>query len=235
MLSKAVIVHEGHPHATLLSDFILGSQDGLVNVLGILLGLTAAGTSGKIIVIASLAALAAESISMGAVAYTSTLSRRNLYVSEVRRELEEMRAVPELEREEVRVILRNWGYAGDEVETMLKMIEAKPKAWLDIMMAFELNLSEVAPEQPRNSALVVLGATTVGSFIPLLPFLVGIYSPAQAALISVVLSAITLFAVGWYEARTTTGSVWLNGPRMVLIGLGAGLAGFLVGHLVGGF
>ena len=140
-----------------------------------------------------------------------------------------------MEREEVRVILRSWGYEGAEVETMLRMIEAKPKAWLDIMMAFELNLSEVAPDQPRNSALVVLGATTTGSLIPLLPFLLNIAPVAYAALTSVVLSGLTLLGIGWYEARVTNGSIWVNGPRMILIGLGAGFAGFVVGHFVGAY
>lgn len=57
-----------------------------MNVLGILLGLSAATTNTKLILIAALAALGAETISMGAVAYTSTLSRRRLYVSEIGRE-----------------------------------------------------------------------------------------------------------------------------------------------------
>ncbi|HTP54781.1 MAG TPA: VIT1/CCC1 transporter family protein [Thermoplasmata archaeon] len=227
------LAHEPHPRPTLLSDFILGSQDGLVNVLGIVLGLTAAGTGSKVILIASLAALAAESISMGAVAYTSTLSRRNLYVSELARETQEMRDVPEMEREEVRVVLREWGYEGEEVETMLRMIEAKPKAWLDIMMAFELNLAEVRPEQPRNSGLIVLGATVVGSILPLVPLLAGIRPPTEAAIVAVILSGIGLAVIGWYEARVTMGSIWVNAPRMMLIGLGAGLAGFLVGHFLG--
>ncbi|MGA8664599.1 MAG: VIT1/CCC1 transporter family protein, partial [Thermoplasmata archaeon] len=132
---------EQHSRPTLLSDFILGSQDGLVNVLGILLGLTVATHDARIIYIASLAALAAESISMGAVAYTSTRSRRQLYLAEQRREMIEMREVPDIEREEVRVIFRNWGFAGDELEQMVHAIEAKPQAMLDLMMAFELHLA----------------------------------------------------------------------------------------------
>jgi VIT1/CCC1 family predicted Fe2+/Mn2+ transporter len=227
------LAHEAHPHPTLLSDFILGSQDGLVNVLGIVLGLTAAGTSSKIILIASLAALAAESISMGAVAYTSTLSRRNLYVSEVQREMQEMRDVPDIEREEVRVVLREWGFEGEQVETMLRMIESKPKAWLDIMMAFELNLAEVKPEQARNSGLIVLGATLAGSVVPIVPLLAGIRPPSHAAIVAVLLSAVGLAVIGWYEARITVSSIWVNAPRMMLIGLGAGFAGFLVGHFLG--
>ncbi len=227
------ISHETHLRPTLLSDFILGSQDGLVNVLGILLGLTAAGTGGRIILIASLAALAAESISMGAVAYTSTLSRRELYLAEIERETREMREVPEVEKEEVRTFLRDWGYAGSELEQMLELIASKPKAWLNMMMAFELNLAEVRPEQARNSGLIVLGATTVGSVIPVLPFLLGIGPPIHAAIISVVLAGASLSGIGWYSARTTIGSVWAGAGRMLLIGLGAGFAGFLVGHLIG--
>ncbi len=222
---------ESHPRPTLLSDFILGSQDGLVNVLGILLGLVAAGTSSRIILVAALAALAAESISMGAVAYTTTLSRRNLFLSEVERERREMREVPEAEREEVRVILRGWGFEGEEVEEMVQHIEAKPKAWLEIMMAFELNLSEVSAEAPRQSGLVVLSATVLGSVIPLVPFLIG-FASVPAALTAIVLSGITLAGIGYYEARTTVGSPWIGAGRLALIGLGAGFAGFLIGRVV---
>ncbi|HTT14600.1 MAG TPA: VIT1/CCC1 transporter family protein [Thermoplasmata archaeon] len=224
---------EEHPRGTFLSDFILGSQDGLVNVLGILLGLVAAGASHSLILVAAFAALAAESISMGAVAYTSTLARRLLYLSEVERERAEMRTVPEMEREEVRVILRKWGYQGAEVEEMLQRIEAKPQAMLDIMMAFELNLAEVPASAPFYSFLTVLLATIVGSFIPLLPFLLLPAALATAAYISIGLSAIMLAIVGWYEARTTLGITWKSAIRMVAIGLGAGFAGFLVGHFLG--
>lgn len=222
---------EAHPRPTLLSDFILGSQDGLVNVLGILLGLVAAGTSGRIILVAAFAALAAESISMGAVAYTSTLSRRKLFLSEVERERREMREVPEAEREEVRVILRQWGFEGEEVEEMVRHIESKPRAWLELMMAFELNLAEVGPHQPRDSGLIVLSATVLGSAIPLLPFLTGLPNEL-AAMVSLGLSGVVLAGIGFYEARITVGSAWLSAGRMLLIGLGAGLAGFLIGRIV---
>jgi len=225
---------ESHPHPTLLSDFILGSQDGLVNVLGILLGLVAASlvtpVPRPLLIIAGLSALAAESLSMGAVAYTSTYSRLRLYSAERERERREMREVPELEREEVRVILRGWGYEGAELEEMLRKIEAKPKAWLDLMMAFELNLSYIPPEAPRRSAVIVGAATVLGHAVPLLPFFVPELSLVNAAIVATVLSAIMLFGIGTYEARVTTGSVWRSGLRMVVIGIGSGFAGFLLGH-----
>ncbi len=226
-------VPEEHPRPTFLSDFILGSQDGLVNVLGILLGLVAADAASRVIIIAALAALAAESISMGAVAYTSTLSRRHLYLSELEREKMEMQQFPEMEREEVRVILRNWGYEGDEVEEMLRRIEAKPKAMLELMMAFELNLPEVKPNQPFQSFYTVFLATVAGSIVPLLPFFFLAHDIVTAAYVSIGLSAIVLGVVGYYEAHTTLGITWKSAIRMIVIGLGAGFAGFLVGHFIG--
>jgi VIT1/CCC1 family predicted Fe2+/Mn2+ transporter len=227
---------EGHPQPTVLSDFILGSQDGLVNVLGILLGLVAASlqpgshVTSEIILVAGLSALGAESISMAAVAYTSTYSRMRLYRSEREREIREMREVPELEREEVRTILRGWGYEGDEMEEMLRRIEAKPKAWLDLMMAFELNLSYIPPEAPRRSAVLVGWATVLGHLVPLIPFFFTQISLVDAAVVATVLSAAMLFAIGIYEARVTAGSVWRSGVRLTMIGLASGLAGLVIGH-----
>ena len=227
---------EPHPQPTVLSDFILGSQDGLVNVLGILLGLVAASlqpgshVTSEIIIIAGLSALAAESLSMGAVAYTSTYSRMRLYRSEQEREIREMREVPELEREEVRTILRGWGYEGEELEEMLRRIEAKPKAWLDLMMAFELNLSYVPPEAPRRSALLVGSATVLGHFVPLVPFFFSQLSLVNAAILATLFSGVMLFGIGFYEARVTAGSIWRSGVRIMVIGLASGLAGLVIGH-----
>src|SRR2546427_12319997 len=101
-----------HPKPTVLSDFILGSQDGIVNVLGIILGLSAATRDVRIILVATLAALGAESIAMGAVAYTSTRARRRLYLSQALQERREMRGVPQTEREGGREIPTGGGSPG---------------------------------------------------------------------------------------------------------------------------
>lgn len=225
--------HEPHPRPTLLSDFILGSQDGIANVLGIILGLAAATSDIRIILIAALAALAAESVSMGAVAYTSTLSRRRLYLSERRREIEEMAAVPETERAEVREVLAEWGYTGPALDDLLDRICANPRAMLEFMMSFELKLSPVEENAARNSAFLVGAATVLGHFIPLVPFLYPGVAVLPAAIAAVLLSAGTLLVIGWYEARITLGRWYINGPQLAIIGLGGGLAGFLIGHLLG--
>jgi VIT1/CCC1 family predicted Fe2+/Mn2+ transporter len=224
---------EAHARPGLLSDFILGSEDGIVNVLGIILGLSAATRDVRLIIIATLAALAAESIAMGAVAFTSTRARRRTYLAELEREKNEMRLVPEVERQEVRDVLVGWGYEGPDLERMLTGICANPKAMLEFMMAFELKLSPVEESAPRRSALIVGGSTTFGHFIPLVPFLLVGSDILLGAALAVVASAIALFGIGWYEARITAGGWWQNGIQMIFIGLGGGFAGFLIGHLLG--
>ena len=75
-------ISDPHNRASSLSDIILGGQDGLVNVLGVILGMAAATNDPHLVVVAGLAATFAESVSMGAVAYTSTLADADFYESE---------------------------------------------------------------------------------------------------------------------------------------------------------
>ncbi len=224
-------MHEKHTKPTLLSDFILGAQDGLVNVLGIILGVSAATSDTRILFIAAFAALAAEAISMGAVAYTSTLARRRHYMKEADRERYEMRAMPHIEREEVRQIFEKWGYTGKKLKRLTDEIVSNPRAWLEMMMSFELGLAPIDKSAPMQSAVVVLLSTTAGSLVPLLPF-VFIKPGGYGDLASVIVSGIALFIIGWYEAKSTVGSVWKTGLEMVAIGLTAGFAGFLIGHIL---
>src|SRR6201997_3176488 len=81
-----------------LYDVILGGQDGLVNILGIILGVIAGGGSRTVLLATGFAAAITESISMGAVGYTSAVSQRDYYAAERARELSEIEATPEAER-----------------------------------------------------------------------------------------------------------------------------------------
>ena len=203
---------EQHSRRNVLSDFILGCQDGLVNVLGIILGISAATRDIRLIFVATLAALGAESISMAAVAYTSTSARRRLYLSEVEREKREIRDVPDLEKNEVRDVLKQWGYKGKDLEDFVERITGNPKAWLEFMMSYELELAPVQIFEPRRSFVLVGASTVVGSLIPLFPFIFVGSDVTTGAITSVVVSGIALFLIGWYAAKTTVGScmeIWV--------------------------
>lgn len=221
-----------HLHTRFLSDFILGSQDGLVNVLGIILGIAAATADVRIILVGALAALGAESISMGAVAYTSTMARRMQYIKETREVKEEQHDETESSEEEIRRILKRWNYKGKELDRIASSIAGNPNASLDFVMSLGHKIEPVGKNAPMRSFGIVLASTVFGSVVPMLPFIV-VKNVMVGAVISVIISGIVLFIIGYYEAKATVGSVWRSGLRMLIIGLTAGFVGFLIGHFVG--
>ena len=93
-----------------LRDVILGGQDGLVNILGIILGVIAGGGWKTVLLAAGFAAAITESISMGAVGYTSSVSQRDYYQAEREREAQEIETMPEAERREIREIYASKGF-----------------------------------------------------------------------------------------------------------------------------
>ncbi|HYM39542.1 MAG TPA: VIT1/CCC1 transporter family protein [Thermoplasmata archaeon] len=230
---------EEHARPGFLSDFILGSQDGLVNVLGVLLGIAIAARQQamaspfRIVIAGALAATFAESISMGAVAYTSTLARRDHYLKERDREEREMRELPDLERQEVREIFEAWGFEGAKLEQVTDDIVSNPNAWLEFMMAHELGLAPIEKAQARNSAILVGFAAIFGSLIPLLPFLVFPGDIVMGMIASVLVAAVALFLIGWYKATSTVGRPLRSGAEMLVIGIVSAIAGFLIAFIVG--
>jgi predicted membrane protein (TIGR00267 family) len=220
---------EEHRQTNWLRDVILGGQDGLVNILGIILGVIAGGGSKTVLLAAGFAAAITESISMGAVGYTSAVSERDYYLAEQARESAEIDAIPEAERQEIRDIYAAKGFAGELLDRVVDTITANRESWLATMMDEELHLQPVQTQAILRSAVVITIATLIGHFIPLLPF---VWLSRTAALITaIVLSALVLFGVGVYESVTLVGDWRKNGLKMVVIGLGAAAIGFLIGRL----
>ena len=133
--------HDPHRRASRLADIILGGQDGLVNVLGVILGVAAATSDVQIVLVAGLAATFAESISMGAVAYTSTMAESAFYESERAREYRHIAQVPELERQEIYEIYQKKGFGDELLEYIVETITADQDTWVEVMMAEEHRLS----------------------------------------------------------------------------------------------
>src|SRR6266850_731165 len=227
--------HEHHRTKNSLRDVILGGQDGLVNMLGIALGVVAAGGSSHVLVVTGIVAAITESISMGAVAYTSFGSDRDFYLAEKKREQSEVSSRPEEEREEIREIYAAKGFRGQLLDDVVSTITSNRETWVSTMMDEELHLQPVEQQSLLRSAVVVTVATLIGHLITLVPFMVVTRTPAIIAAIA--LSAVTLFAVGVYSAKTLIGDWLRSGLQMVAIGLGAAAVGFLIGrlfHTVGG-
>lgn len=224
-------MESGHKRENSLRDVILGGQDGLVNALGIILGILAAGGDRSILIATVMAATFAESISMGAVAYTSALSQRDYYEGERKKEMKEIEEEPKMEAEEVRRIYEKKGFRGRVLEEIVTTVTSNKEIWLNLMMTEELGLSPVNIRGVFKSSIIVTIATLIGHLIPLLPFFFAGHT--TGVIISILISALTLFAVGTYQALTFLGSWWKSGMRMVLIGLGAAIVGFLIAKLFG--
>jgi len=221
-----------HNPSNTLSDFILGSQDGIVNVLGVILGVAIASQSLRLVLVSGLSATFAESIAMTAVAYTSTLARRDQYYADLEREKREMKELPDTERQEIVDILQRWGFQGKVLDEMTDLIVANPQAMLEIMMSFELNLAPVGVDQARRSAFLVGSAALLGSLIPLFPFFIWGNEIYLAIVVSFVSAAIVLFLIGWFEARVTVGRPVRSGLQLTIIGTISALIGFAIGFLI---
>lgn len=212
-------------------DIILGGQDGVVNVLGVVLAIAAATNETRVIIIAGIAANLAESLSMAAVAYTSTKAYNQYYYSEREREKKEIREIPEEERREIYKIYQRKGFRGKLLDQIVAKITSSKKLWLETMMTEELNLSSRQIGGPIHSALVVGVSSVIGSTIPLFPFF--FVSVKSGVIISLIASTIALFLTGALKAKFTMGSWLKNGFEMATIGIVTALVGYGVGAVLG--
>ena len=228
------VLHHTHidPHrqATSLSDFILGAQDGLVNVLGVILGIAAATNDSRMVLIAGLATTFAESISMGAVAYTTTVAEADLYQSEREREYRHIQQMPGLETQEVQEIYRQKGFKGELLGRIVETVTANKDVWVAVMMAEEHQLANVDRREAMRAAWIVGLSAVIGSLVPLVPFL--LMPIFEGMIASVVVTAGVLFGIGAYKARVTVGQPARSGLEMALIGTLSALAGYLIGMLL---
>ena len=230
---KDVLHHtEGDPHrrGSGISDFILGAQDGLVNVLGVVLGIAAATNDTRIVLVAGLATTFAESISMGAVAFTTTLADADLYRSEREREYRHIEEIPNLEKQEIRDIYEEKGFKGELLDHIVETVTANQDVWVAVMMAEEHQLSPIDRRQAWRAAWVVGISAIIGSLVPLAPF--PFLSVGTSMWASVLVTAAVLFAIGFYKARIMVGRPMHSGLEMTIIGTISALAGYAVGALL---
>lgn len=229
-IHKSFHHYEHHLKSFNLPEIILGGQDGLVNVLGVILGVAAATFDSKVVIVAGLAATFAESISMAAVAYTSKLAEADYYQSEHEREKWEIDHVPDGEREEIRALYENYGFRGKVLDEVVDKICSNKKVWLEIMMEQELKLEKVDRKDALPAGIIVGVSATIGSFIPLMSFF---FLPIKTSIvISLIVSALTLFVVGYYKAKKTIARHLLkSGIEMAIIGMASAMVGYLVGSM----
>jgi VIT1/CCC1 family predicted Fe2+/Mn2+ transporter len=215
-------------------DIVIGMSDGLTVPFALAAGLTGAVSATRIIVTAGLAEIAAGSIAMGLGGYLAARSDADHYASERRREEREVVELPDREREEVADVFRGYGLGDEEIAPVLRAFAARPKAWVDFMMRFELGLE--APERGRalTSALTIAGAYIAGGLIPLSPYILVAHDTGRALNVSVAVTLLALLAFGYVKARFTGAKPWKSGFQTLFVGGLAAAAAFALAKLLGG-
>lgn len=220
--------HEASKIAS-LSEVILGGQDGLVNVLGVILGVAAASHSTPIILAGGLAATFAESISMAAVAYTSKMADKSHYESELAKESGLIENNPKFQKQKVYEIYKEKGFTGEILNAITNKITSTKHVWLTTIMAEGHILTPMKTKRVLTGATTVGASALIGSLIPLIPFF---FMPInESVVISIIISVLTLFAVGFYKAKVYVGSAFKSGLEIAIIGIGAAAIGYGIGLL----
>ena len=215
---------------------VFGANDGLVSNLSLVMGVAGAAAGAAagnhFIVLAGVAGLLAGAFSMAAGEYISMQSQRELFQNQISMEREEMRIMPEVERQELSEIYRAKGLPKDQADAVADRLMEDPEHALDTMVREELGLDPDQLGSPWGAAwssFVVLRRSARSSRS--IPFL--LMTGLPAAILALALSFTALFALGAAVSLVTGRGMVFSGLRQVGIGALAAAITFTVGTVIG--
>jgi len=207
-----------HVHGTgWIGDAIYGVNDGLGAVFGIVSGMAGYTGGSEVVLAAGLAGTLASALSMGAGAYLSSKSQREVYESEIAREQNEIDEDPHEELLELELFYQLKGFSPEEARSMAERLQKEPAQFLRTLVHEELGLNEETFPNPWRSTFSASVSTAIGGFIPIIPFFFAVGMPAVIA--SFVISTAAHFVVGASKALVTTRSWWASGAEMTMVGI----------------
>jgi vacuolar iron transporter family protein len=213
-----------------LRDLMLGINDGLVASFAVTSGVAGAFNTARIVIMAGVAEMLGGSVSMGLAAFVSARAQMEFYLSEFEREHEEIERWPEREREEIRTIYQQKGFAGALLEQIVAHITADPERWSSVMMREELGLNKEALDSPVRSGLTVGLSYLCGALIPVVPYL--LVAPPWGIVVSAIATSIALFAAGAAKTMIIDRSWWRSGLESLAIGIAAATVTYGAGTLL---
>lgn len=219
------------PRQNYLRDWIYGGIDGSVTTFAVVSGVVGARLSPWIILVMGFANLLADGFSMAA---SNFLGTRAEHEDLKRLEAVEYRHVdlaPEGEREEVRQIFRNKGFAGEDLTRLVDLITSDRTRWVRTMLTEEYGLPQEV-RSPWLAAITTFSAFLVCGLVPLLPYLFGSSDPL---VLSLIMTGGVFFAIGSVKSRWSPAAWWRSGLSTLAVGtIAASLAyavGLLLNHL----
>ncbi|NOT06884.1 MAG: hypothetical protein HOP28_01635 [Gemmatimonadales bacterium] len=233
----AGLVHGGNAepwHKTgaggFLRNVVYGFNDGLTANFGLVAGMVGAqaalGEVGHAVVVAGLAGMVADALSMGSSGYLAAKSEREVFEHEIAMEREEIRLMPELEREELSLIYQAKGIPEAQAGELATAVMADPERALREKVREELKIGE-ATTTPMREAWITGTATAFGAFIPVAPLLFS--REPWAIWASFAVAMLSHFGVGAARSFFTGRGVIRSGFDMFIVGLGVAVVGYFAG------
>ena len=215
-----------------LRNVVYGFNDGLTANFGLVAGVIGAGVVNQhqAVVVAGVAGLIADALSMGSSGYLASKSEREVYEYEISMEKTEVELMPEIERDELALIYEAKGMDPASAHSLATQIMADPKLMLKEQVQEELKIAEFNMSPLREAWITGL-ATAFGAAIPVFPFLV--WQGTTAIIISFVVSMLSHFLVGAARSVFTGRGVFRSGFDMFVVGVGVAVVGYFVGGWVG--
>jgi len=212
-------------------DIVIGMSDGLTVPFALAAGLTGAVASTAIVVTAGLAEIAAGSIAMGLGGYLAARTDTEHYASELDREYSETVELPEIEKEEVAKVFRDYGLSEAQMAPVVSAITSDQKHWVDFMMRFELGLDQPDPARAGRSAGTIAASYIVGGLVPLAPYML-MKHILSALWVSVGVTLLALFIFGSVKGHFTGVKPLRGGLQTVIVGGLAAAAAFFIARLI---
>jgi VIT1/CCC1 family predicted Fe2+/Mn2+ transporter len=216
-----------------LRNIVYGFNDGLTANFGLVAGMIGAqgnlDTAGHAVVIAGLAGMAADALSMGASGYLAAKSEREVFEHEIAMEREEIRLMPELEEEELSLVYQAKGIPEAQAGALAAQLMQDPARALEEQVREELKIGE-ATSTPLREGWITGTATAFGAFIPVAPLLIS--TEPWAIWTCFALAMASHFGVGAARSFFTGRSVFRSGLDMFLVGLGVAAIGYVLGDWI---
>ena len=227
-----------HPHpekhltsSAMLQDIVIGLSDGLTVPFALAAGLSGAVQSSGLVITAGLAEIVAGSIAMGLGGYLAGRTEVEHYDAELKREYQEVRDVPHVERAEVDELLAEMGLSESTRQQAVQELTADADQWVRFMMKYELGLEKPDPRQAPKSAFTISAAYALGGLIPLSAYFFTT-TPAEGLLWSAVITLVCLLIFGYLKSRLTGQPPIMGALKMAGVGALAAGAAFLVARQI---
>src|SRR5690606_14908810 len=226
MASRNPGLHRSH-RAGWLRAAVLGANDGIVSVAGVVVGIAAASASHETVLATGVAATVAGAFSMAAGEYVSVKSQADTEAADLDIERRELREDPQAELEELAAIYRQRGLEPELARTVAEQLTRH-----DALAAHardELGITEELRARPVQAAMSSAAAFCAGAALPVLAALL-----APRAYVEVVVSAATvagLLISGAAAAKLGGAPVLRGALRVGFWGVLAMVAASAVGRL----